>query len=235
MNIQFQDAIYSSARADVAWMAEDIAIPVPLVETNYGPFFTGNVEAVKFNLIANTQASLNKLDFYADAECTQFMQGHQFAVRNGGSINTSFPVLGAYMMWRITPRVGAYTGTIRLSSGTKGMKPFSGQGQNVLLSTSGNVAAGATATLTIFPTYPGAVVWDVGFTQNDPGNWEAFLDSESESGVVTTIGYAQSAQGRVSRMTYLPCRPCRIRLVNLDGAAAHNYNAYVMGNPDLFG
>src|SRR6266511_409403 len=161
--MDFRDEVYSSIRSDVAFLAQALNLAGPDIETSFGPFFTGNIDAVKINLFSVTQNSLNKLDFYADQNVSIFMQAHQFSVRNGGQINTAWPVLGAWLMYRCTPRVDNTTATVRLSSSPKAHKPMAGGNQNVLFSLGATVVlAGATNQHTVFQTYPGPAYWQIG-------------------------------------------------------------------------
>jgi hypothetical protein len=226
MNMPFTDALYSSTRADVSYLAQVISQPDG-AEVTYGPYYTGNVSAVQLNLAGSAPGSLHKLDFYADEALTMFMAGHQAEVNNNGSMNVAFPVLGAWMVWRVTPLAAGpfpFTATARLSSAPHLGKPNNGPAKNLIIGGTGNILAGATVTNFSAVTAPGEAFWTAGYTGNDAGAWEAFLESGSVlAGTFQNIDYQDSRSGRVARKVYLPSRPVRLRLVNLDGAAPHPY------------
>lgn len=212
-------------------------LAVPAATTSFGPYpVASNLSAVRCVIDNIVGASaLARFDFYVDDAEQQFSGSHLAVVRNNGALTISWPILGSWMTFRITP-VAPITVDLRVATASDAGKPQSNSNQNTLISTTPVVIAAAGTTTTYAPrTYPGPAVWTAGYTGADVGPWEAFLESENQNGVVSFLDYMCSVEGTYqARPVYLPARPVRIRFVNRDAANPHTYAASLTADAELF-
>lgn len=236
MTMSFEPPLYSSTRADVAFMNQT-GVALGVAQQSFGPFPTGNIDAIKAvldNILGG--GILTRWDFYADPDGTQLMGSHLAACTDGGALTQAWPVLGAWCYWRVTA-TAALTVDLRLSSNARPGKPMANSNQNTLISMAAPAALAAAGNVTLSAprTYIGEAVWTAGYVANDAGAWEAYLESVSQTGlIIAVLDYANSRDGRCSRQVFLPGRPCRIRMINLDGAAPHNYLVSLTADPAVF-
>lgn len=234
-SMSFETPLYSSTRTDIVFF-NDVNIALPAALTQYGPYYCGNVDALKAAItnIAGGGALL-RWAFYADQELTMFMGSHLASVRTGIDFDMSWAVMGAWVIFEITP-TAAVTVSLRLSTNSRPGKPYGNSNNNTLIGMAAPAAvgAGATITHTTLRTYPGAASWSAGYVANDAGAWEAFLESVSQAGTVQVLDYAHSADGRICRPVWLPARTVQIRIHNLDAGAAHNYLVALTADPGLW-
>lgn len=198
-------------------------------EVTRGPFFVGGATHLGHFFGVGLVFYRVAFEFYADAAMTQLLSQHVVEVTPLTSSSFSFPVLGPYVLARLTPGAGTDPFSFRLwTAAGQSMHMEFGGSSNILISNAAvAVGAGAFVDVDASRVWPGECTW---MASSALLTWSCELLAVGALGGLTRLDFINQTRTLERRTIFLPAMILKARLGN-QTLAAGNIGIHVVARP----
>lgn len=198
-------------------------------ETEYGPYFVGDVPHIGLRFFAQTNHFQLQATFFDTVGASFFLGNRSFSLRQNSTLDITIPVMGAFVVFTVSPSGANSQFTLRSWNAYASMwSDLSLYNSPVLASMDQSIGAGAAVEVDATRIWPGSAHW---FVAGDATTWITELRTIDYLGTVQNIAlirrFAADSDGFI---VFLPAINARIRTTNLSGSAA-TFRAYLVGRP----